>query len=148
MLTEKPSFFTRDLNQEHLRQLIEDETDLIYNSLVARNKRTRQEVRQMVAFGKPAELYLVEKCGFTFAPDKYDDLISPDGEYVEVKAWASRNIPKNLLKFQERCRENKYLKANTLFIFARYDSVGIGEHYIFDSAWKWNEKRKWWIRKN
>jgi hypothetical protein len=127
-------FNVKDLDQKKLRSLIEIETDSIFNSPKSRGDRNRETIRRAVSQGKPSELYLVEKHGFAFAENLYDDLVI-NGIYVEVKSWFVQNVKKNMVQFNNRCKGGKWFKAETLLIFTPDKSL---ENYSFYGMYRWN----------
>ena len=75
------------LDKDLLERMVEQEAQDIYSSEAARKGRDFESVKLSVRQGKIAELYLIENYGHKKATKKWHDLINPEGEYVEVKAY-------------------------------------------------------------
>ena len=84
------TFTEKDLDMNQFNEALEVEVDQI-NSGPARNHystglpRTREDIRDTIYPSKICEEYLIQIRGFTYSDRKWHDVISPDGELVEVK---------------------------------------------------------------
>jgi len=84
--------------------------------------------------GKAAERFLIERCGYSNNPNRYQDLISPTGNTVEVKVT---NIPGGVTKKIEKCMKAKlegWLESDYLYVFLNYDK---STDYVLFDTYKW-----------
>ena len=80
-------------DKTRLQRMIDIESNSIFNSPVARNNRSLEDIKHSVTQGKVAELYLIENTRFNEADLKWHDLKDPiTGTYIEVKAYDIRNV--------------------------------------------------------
>jgi hypothetical protein len=112
--------FTQDdiVDKELLEKLIEEETDRIYESVSARHGRDRDQISASVKQGKIAELFLVQSGKYKFADIKWHDVMTTNGEYVEVKAydvndWEAPSVKRDLARY----RTEKWCKATWYYLF-------------------------------
>lgn len=114
-IPEDLSFSVTDIKDPVLlSNLIAKESQKIYNSPTARQKRTKDEIECRVSQGKVAELYLVENYGYKFTDKKYHDLIDKDGNLTEVKAY-TKGI--SLGDELHRIRTSKWNKSKFFIAF-------------------------------
>jgi hypothetical protein len=81
--------FTIDdiVDKEALEVAVEKEALEIYKSETARAGRDLETVKYFVKQGKIAEFWLIENRGHKPAEKKWHDLLDPQGDLVEVKAY-------------------------------------------------------------
>ena len=80
------SFNINDLDKDLLHLQINKNVDLIFNSPVARQGRTREEITETVSLGIPCEVYLMQFQNCINNPHKYGDVIDSNGISIECKA--------------------------------------------------------------
>jgi hypothetical protein len=93
---------------ELLEENIHREASAIWENVNLRRNRNFEELKSSVRQGKIAEQWLIENHGFTQARIKYHDVVNPDREYVEVKAYSYGDI---FASFVQRDLQ-KYKAAN------------------------------------
>ena len=136
-------FEANDLDLKFLKNRAKAEAEEIYHtgSAASIKGRTLMQIFQSSLYGQAAEVYLMEKHGFTDNPKKYKDLFNPEGQEVEVKVTSRSKIKAKLIE----CTENKWRIADILYIFigdfqtAKYSLYGIYE---------WNKQTKQFILQN
>ncbi len=78
-------------DREFLERAIRQETERLYSSSTTRRNRTKEEIEKVVRQGKVAEVYLIETGKYREAADIYHDLVEPNGDRTEVKAYSVMN---------------------------------------------------------
>lgn len=119
------TFDSKNLNQELWDQRAFDEAKLIYGKVSTRRNRSLKEIHETTKYGHAAEVFLIEEFGFIDDTRPYKDVISPNGDPVEVKVTEKENNVRFVL---ERCNAaakesfRKYPKKLVIFISPRNDT--------------------------
>ena len=139
-------FNARELNSEHLLERAKREASEIFYNPEARRGRTFEQVYANVLYGQAPEVYLIQKHGFTDNLTRYQDILEPNGERVEVKTTRTINgVSKTLMRTQDWKKTQPYRNlADILYIFIGDDVTGDYRlHGIFD----WNKNdQKFYLR--
>jgi hypothetical protein len=75
-------------DKDRLERMVQEESEHIFSSVIARKGRTLAEVQSSVRQGKVAELWLIENEGYVEAGKRWHDLRDENGDLVEVKAYS------------------------------------------------------------
>lgn len=132
-------FNVKDLDQDMLKSRALKEAKRIFQKKSTRKNRTLEEIHITAMYGHAAEIYLLNN-GFTDDDREFKDVISPEGEPVEVKVTEGEYYVPYVLK---RCNEaffepwRNYPKI--LYIF-------INDKKTFDyklyGIYEWNDSSK------
>lgn len=111
-------------DKERLERMIQVEAYEIHRSQTSRKYRTYNDIEKVVRQGKIAELYMIENYNFREADKKYHDLISPNGNYIEVKAYSvyDSNAP-YVQKDLQRYRKENWNISKWYILFSVWDGV-------------------------
>ena len=136
-------FKASDLNLKFLKERAKAEAEEIYynGSEASVKGRTLMQIFESSLYGQAAEVYLIEKQGFTDNPKKYKDLFNPEGEEVEVKVTSRSKVKDKLIE----CTENKWRIADILYIFI--GNFRTGEYSLY-GIYKWDKSTKQFILQN
>ena len=93
-----------DLDIERLYDRARDEAIQIFENPNTRKGRTLEKIIETVEYGQTAEWFLIEKMGYIDNPLKYQDVIDPDGDWVEVKVT---KIPQYVPSVIQRLNEHR-----------------------------------------
>lgn len=129
-------FKADDLNLKFLKARAKAEAEEIYNgSEASRRGRTLMQIFESSLYGQAAEVYLMEKHGFTDNPQRYKDVFNPEGKEVEVKVTSIPKVKNKLIE----CRDNKWRIADILYIFI--GDFRTGEYHLH-GIYHWNKETK------
>lgn len=85
-LQQIPKYFNiNDLDQQLLKESVEREARAIFNGPYSNNNRSLQKIVNDTYVGHAAEEFLIQKLNYKTNPLEFNDVISPAGEWVEVK---------------------------------------------------------------
>lgn len=132
-------FNVKDLDQDMLKNRALKEAKLIFQKKTTRKNRTLEEIHITAMYGHAAEIYLLNN-GFTDDDREFKDVISPEGEPVEVKVTKSEYyVPYVLKRCNEAASESWRNYPKILYVF-------IGNRktldYKLSGIYKWNDSSK------
>jgi hypothetical protein len=135
-------FKASDLNLKFLKARAKAEAEEIYKgSEASRKGRSLMQIFESCLYGQAAEVYLIEKEGFTDNPEQYKDVFNPEGKEVEVKVTS---LPKVKAKLIE-CKNNKWRISDILYIFIGDFRTG---EYSLHGIYHWDTTTKQFILQN
>lgn len=127
-------FNLKDFNEHDIEldlDRLNDEVDLIFNSVVARKNRTKPEIYDTVKIGHVLENYLIS-VGFENDPRKYMDVKAPNGECVDAKVICGiteAKVVKTVLRMQERNKKGYTDKIDYVIIYGK-----TGDKYAYHTT--------------
>lgn len=141
------SFNIQDLNQIQLHYSVKQEAENIFNGPYARNNRSLDKIIEDTIVGHAAEQHLIQTQDYTTNPQKYNDVVSPGGNEVEVKVinykWCNEyrieTDPKrmNLKLWTEKYHSGIGHSSKYVLVY----SVNEGEYILFGAYNLENQQR-------
>jgi hypothetical protein len=133
-------FKKSELDTERLYDRARDEAIEIYSKDSTRKGRTLEQIIETVEYGHTAEWFLIEKMGWLDNPARYNDVIDPDGKWVEIKVTKIPQYAPSVIQRLNEHRRNldKWGKpaANHAMIFT--NDPDQDDTYKFYGYYEWN----------
>ena len=132
-------FNVKDLDQDIIKNRALKEAKSIFQKKSTRKNRTLEQIHATTMYGHAAEVYLLNN-GFTDDDREYKDVISPEGEPVEVKVTEGEYyIPYVLKRCNEAASESWKNYAKILYIFIGNKKT---LDYKLNGIYEWNNNSK------
>lgn len=131
-------FNANELNQNYLLSRSHEEANEIFAKPSTRRGRSYEEILKTVLYGHVAEVFLIEKMGFTDDTRKYKDVINTAGKYVEVKVTEGDYYVPYVLERAVAAKKESWRKyPDLLYIFIGDKKTG---DYSLHGIYEWNGK--------
>tara|TARA_B100001063_G_scaffold102947_1_gene96095 strand:- start:34 stop:489 length:456 start_codon:yes stop_codon:yes gene_type:complete len=99
-------FDKKNLNHDGFHERAKAEAEEIFSKPSTRKGRSLEKIIETVEYGHTAEWYLIKEMGYTDNPERYHDVIDPDGHWVEIKCTKIQQyIPSVIEKLNDRRRD-------------------------------------------
>jgi len=140
-------FDAKDLDHDAWMARAHAEAPGIYEAELRKvgKKRTFEECLACAIYGQAPEQFLVERMGYSNHPEKYMDVISPDGYAVEIKSTGHEgNIGSILVKYGNS--RDKFIHSNWVHIFLCNKDGLRPTTYRLEGSYKWNSRVDSYVR--
>ena len=132
-------FNLKDLDQDFLKSRALKEAKRIFQKKSTRKNRTLAQIHATTMYGHAAEIYLLNN-GFIDDDREFKDVISPEGEPVEVKVTKGEYyIPYVLRRCNEAASDVRRNYAKILYVFIGNKKT---LDYKLSKIYKWNNNSK------
>ena len=85
------------VNHDGFHERAKAEAEEIFSKPSTRKGRSLEEIIETVEYGHTAEWYLIKEMGYTDNPERFQDVIDPDGHWVEIKCTKfHQNLPSKI----------------------------------------------------